>query len=77
VTIWNALLWKPGEKLNYKFFAVLPGVFPVDNISDREVELQQQINELKKENGLYQKILLGKLGSKLPYYHNRALSPPS
>ena len=61
-TLHAALLWKLGEVLNYNFFAVLARDFPLDNVSDRELELQQQLTDVKKENELYQKILTGKLG---------------
>ena len=61
-TLHAALLWKLGEVLNYNFFAVLAREFPLDNVSDRELELQQQLTDVKKENELYQKILTGKLG---------------
>lgn len=57
-----ALLWKLGEVLDYNFFAVLARDFPVNNVSDKERELQQQLTDLKKENEIYQKILAGKLG---------------
>ena len=61
-TLHAALLWKLGEVLNYNFFAVLAREFPLDNVSERELELQQQLADVKKENELYQKILAGKLG---------------
>ena len=57
-----ALLWKLGEVLNYNFFAVLAREFPVNDVSDKERDLQQQLTDVKKENELYQKILSGKLG---------------
>lgn len=57
-----ALLWKIGEVLEYNFFAVLAREFPVDNVSNKEHDLQQQLADVKKENELYQKILAGRLG---------------
>jgi len=57
-----APLWKLGEALDYNFFAVQAREFPVDNVSNKEHELQQQLTDVKKENELYQKILSGKLG---------------
>jgi len=57
-----AILWKLGEILEYDFFAALSREFPLQAPSEKEKELQQQINDLKKENELYQKILSGKLG---------------
>ena len=61
-TLHAALLWKVGEILEYDFFAALSKEFPVHTPSDKELELQQQITDLKKENEIYQKILTGKLG---------------
>ena len=61
-TLHAALLWKLGEVLEYNFFAELARAFPVNNVSEQELALQQQISDLKKENELYQKILAGRLG---------------
>ena len=57
-----ALLWKLGQILDFDFFAWLSAEFPLQKASQQEHDLQQQINDLKKENELYQKILSGKLG---------------
>jgi len=57
-----ALMWKLGQVLDFDFFAWLSGEFPLQKISQQELDLQQQITDLKKENELYQKILSGKLG---------------
>ncbi|MEP7236891.1 MAG: hypothetical protein ABI685_03460 [Ferruginibacter sp.] len=57
-----ALLWKLGEILEYDFFAALSKEFPLRGVSEKELELQQQLTDLKKENELYQKILAGRLG---------------
>ena len=57
-----ALLWKIGEVLEYNFFTGLAGAFPVHKPTELELELQQKVADLKKENELYQKILAGRLG---------------
>jgi plasmid maintenance system antidote protein VapI len=57
-----ALLWKLGEILQYNFFAVLSTAFPLQSPSEKELELQQQLTDLKKENELYKNLLTGKLG---------------
>ena len=57
-----ALLWKLGEILQFDFLAALSKEFPLQSPSEKELELQQQIADLKKENEIYQKILTGKLG---------------
>jgi hypothetical protein len=57
-----ALMWKLGQVLDFDFFAWLSGEFPLQKTSQQEKDLQQQINDLKKENEIYQKVLSGKLG---------------
>jgi plasmid maintenance system antidote protein VapI len=57
-----AIMWKLGEILEYDFFARLSNAFPLQQPSQKELELQQRITDLKKENEIYQKILSGKLG---------------
>lgn len=61
-TLHAALLWKLGEILEYNFFAELAKEFPLQTPTAKELELQQQLADLKKENEIYQKILSGKLG---------------
>jgi hypothetical protein len=51
-----------GRNTGVCFFAVLSKEFPLHVPTEKEKELQQQINDLKKENEIYQKILAGKLG---------------
>lgn len=61
-TLHAALLWKIGEILEYDFFAALSKEFPLHTASQKELELQQQLTDCKKELEIYQKILMGKLG---------------
>ena len=61
-TLHAALLWKIGEILEYNFFDVLSAAFPLQTTSQQELDLQQQIIDLKKENELYKNLLTGKLG---------------
>jgi hypothetical protein len=58
-TLHAALLWKIGLVLNYNFFELLSNEFPVKEagISGKEAQLQQEINDLKKEVELYKKVL--------------------
>ncbi|MBK8522603.1 MAG: hypothetical protein WAT20_03355 [Ferruginibacter sp.] len=51
-----------GEILEYDFFARLSDEFPLQQPTEIELELQQQIADLKKENELYKNLLTGKLG---------------
>ena len=48
-----ALLWKLGQVLEFDFFAWLSKQFPLQTTSQQELDLQQQIIDLKKENELY------------------------
>jgi plasmid maintenance system antidote protein VapI len=57
-----ALLWKLGEIFELDFFAMLSNEFPLHKQSQLELQQQQQIAELKKENELYKNLLMGKLG---------------
>jgi hypothetical protein len=57
-----ALLWKIGQILGFDFFAALSAEFPKNVAAELEISLQQQLIDLKKENDLYQKILVNKLG---------------
>jgi hypothetical protein len=57
-----ALMWKLGQVLDFNFFAWLSTEFPMESSTPLEQDLQQQIVDLKKENEIYQKILVGKLG---------------
>jgi transcriptional regulator with XRE-family HTH domain len=62
-TLHAALLWKIGQALEIDFFAVLSKVFPLKKPTELEVSLQLQIADLKKENELYQKIIIAKAGN--------------
>jgi plasmid maintenance system antidote protein VapI len=61
-TLHAALLWKIGQILEFDFFAALSAEFPKNVAAELEISLQQQLTDLKKENDLYQKILVTKLG---------------
>lgn len=63
-TLYAALLWKAGLVLEENFFARLAAAFPVQAVTDAELNLQQQIaglqaeiTALKIENETYKKIL--------------------
>ena len=57
-----ALMWKLGQVLEFDFFAWLSKEFPMESSTPLELDLQQQLTDLKKENELYKNLLTGKLG---------------
>jgi len=56
-TLHAALLWKIGLVINHNFLADLSAAFPIETLSNKEVQLQQQVVDLEKKLAVYQEIL--------------------
>jgi plasmid maintenance system antidote protein VapI len=56
-TLHAALLWKIGLAINHNFLADLSAAFPIETLSNKEAQLQQQLADLEKKLAVYQEVL--------------------
>jgi len=57
-----AILWKLGQIIGFDFFDWLSKESPLQIKSEKELNLNQQIADLTKENEIYKNLLSGRFG---------------